>query len=74
MISDIETKTNGMKALVDNLGMIETKRFIDIMQREPFDYIKWRKNLSQGETLESMNLKAMEYRRKFKQNHIETNN
>ena len=65
MITDTEIKLNGMKALVDNLGLVEAERFIVLIQREPFDYTKWREFLWKGKTAREISSDAMEYRRKM---------
>ena len=67
MITDTEIKLNGMKALVDSLGIVEAERFIVLIQREPFDYTKWRQSLWKGKTLREISAEAMEYRRKMNQ-------
>lgn len=63
MITDTEIKLNGMKALVENLGLVEAERFIVLIQREPFDYTEWRKGLWKGKTVQEISSDAMEYRR-----------
>ena len=44
MITDTEIKSQGMKFLVKNLGIVEAERFIALIQREPFDYTEWKQN------------------------------
>ncbi len=65
MITDTEIRMNGMKALIDNLGLVEAERFIVLIQREPFDYTKWRESLWKGKTVREISAEAMEYRRKI---------
>ena len=46
MISDTEIKIRGLEILSKYLGELETERFIVLLQKESFDYTKWReKNL-----------------------------
>jgi hypothetical protein len=45
MKSDVLIKSEGMKVLAENLGIIEAERFITLVLREPFDYTKWQRNL-----------------------------
>jgi hypothetical protein len=33
----------GMRALINQLGVVEAERFISILLRQPFDYTEWRK-------------------------------
>jgi hypothetical protein len=51
----------GMKVLIEQLGNIETERFVSILLREPFDYTEWRKNnVCVGMTVEEISKEAME--------------
>ena len=66
MISDKEIMERGIKLLEDNLGDIETDRFIaNIMQKgreTPKDYTEWRReNLFKGMTAEEIHAAAIEY-------------
>ena len=42
MKTDIELRSDGMKLLRSQLGLVESERFLTLMLREPFDYTKWR--------------------------------
>ena len=66
MISDKEIMERGIKLLEDNLGDIETDRFIaNIMQKgreTPKDYTEWRReNLFKGMTAKEIHTAAIEY-------------
>jgi len=64
MISDTEIKIRGLEVLSKYLGELETERFIVLLQKESFDYTKWReKNLKEEETIEEISHKAMSYRK-----------
>ena len=64
MISDTEIKIRGLEILSKYLGELETERFIVLLQKESFDYTKWReKNLKEEETIEEISYKAMSYRK-----------
>lgn len=41
-MTDTILKNTGMEILIKNLGLYESERFITLMLREPFDYVKWR--------------------------------
>jgi len=41
------------------LGDIEAERFIALIQREPFDYTKWREGLDEDLTIEEISRRAM---------------
>jgi hypothetical protein len=45
MITDIEIKQRGIKALIADLGNVQAERFITLIIREPFDYTKWQRDL-----------------------------
>ena len=60
MITDTEIRLKGLKALTASLGDIEAERFISIIQREPFDYTKWRQSLDDDLPIEEISIKAME--------------
>lgn len=62
MITDSEIKQNGIKALIEKLGIVEAERFIALIRREPFDYTKWRKNLWKGKTVREISKEAMQFR------------
>jgi len=38
----------GLSALNDKLGLVDTERFIALLNRESFDYTEWRKDMRQG--------------------------
>ncbi len=67
MITDSEIKMSGFEILNRNLGMVETERFIALIQRERVDYTKWRKNIFNGLSGKEISKKAMEF-----QNTLET--
>ncbi|MDL1979288.1 MAG: hypothetical protein LWX52_14555 [Deltaproteobacteria bacterium] len=60
MITDIEIKQRGIKALIADLGNVQAERFISLIIREPFDYTKWQRDLWPDESVEVLSQKAME--------------
>ena len=62
MNSDVVIRSTGMDALIEKLGMVEAERFVMLIQKDNFDYTKWRENLFKDMTLEELSRKAMEYR------------
>jgi len=58
--SDTVIRNEGMKALLDNLGMVEAERFIMLIQKDPFDYTKWQENLFEDMSIEEIHEKAAE--------------
>ncbi len=64
MISDTEIRMRGVQVLAENLGDVEAERFIALIQREPFDYTKWRQGLDEELSIEEMSRQAMTSRKK----------
>jgi hypothetical protein len=63
MKADTEIKMLGLEILNQHLGVVETERFIALIQREKFDYTKWRKNLFAGMSGEEISKRAMEFQK-----------
>ena len=61
MDNTMEIMNKGINCLLQQLGVIETEKFISIINREKFDYTKWREHLFENMTLEEINAKAMEF-------------
>jgi hypothetical protein len=66
MMVDTEIKMLGMEILNRHLGVVETERFIALIQREKFDYTKWRQNLFAGMSGEEISKLAMEFQQNQK--------
>ena len=66
MRTDSEIKMSGFEILSHNLGMVETERFIALIQRERFDYTKWRVNLFNGLNGKEISKRAMELQNTLK--------
>lgn len=64
MITDTEIKLKGLKILAKHLGDVEAERFIALIQREPFDYTKWRQGLDEELSIEEISNKASALRAK----------
>lgn len=64
-MTDTEIKIKGMKTLSKDLGLVEAERFISLIQRDRFDYTKWRQHLFEGMTGDEISKKAMEYVQKL---------
>jgi len=63
MITDIEIKLIGIKALTEALGEVDAEKFISLIMREPFDYTKWQRKLWEGRSVEDISRVAMAQRR-----------
>lgn len=66
MRTDSEIKVSGFEILNHYLGMVETEKFVALIQRERFDYTKWREHLFEGLTGKEISIKAMEFQNKLK--------
>jgi hypothetical protein len=62
MITDTEIRLKGLKILAKYLGDVEAERFIALIQREPFDYTKWRQGLEEDFSIEEISKKVMTLR------------
>lgn len=66
MKTDAMIKKEGFRALKEKLGHVEFERFIVIINREKFDYTKWRKNLFENLPLEELANRAAQYSKSLK--------
>ena len=62
MITDTEIKLRGIQILAEHLGDVEAERFIALIQREPFDYTKWRQGMDEDLSIEEISKRAMTLR------------
>ncbi|MEW5767974.1 MAG: hypothetical protein AB1797_10190 [bacterium] len=62
MITDTEIRLKGLQVLTKYLGDIEAERFIALIQREPFDYTKWRQGLDEDLPIGEISRRAMALR------------
>ena len=63
MMTDTEIRLRGFQVLTEYIGDVETERFVALIQREPFDYTKWRQGLDEDISIEEISKKAMALRR-----------
>jgi hypothetical protein len=54
MKTDTQIRNEGMTALIDRLGPAEAMRFMTLIQREGFDYTKWRQDLFEGKNVDEI--------------------
>ena len=54
MITDTELKLKAYDVLREKLNLVDVERFISIIQKEKFDYTKWRENLFEDMTNEDI--------------------
>lgn len=62
MKTDTVIKQEGMHALIAQLGYVDAERFIVLINKEPFDYTKWRDQYSdENLDVRQLSKKAMGY-------------
>ncbi len=65
MMTDTEIRLKGIQILTDYIGDVEAERFVALIQREPFDYTKWRQGIDKDLSVEEISKKAMSLRTNF---------
>ena len=66
MRTDTVLRCDGMKALAEQLGIVEAERFVALIQREPFDYTEWRQSLFEDVPLDVFLENAQQYSESLK--------
>ena len=61
MRTDNIVRIDAINTLLQNLGEIDTERFICMIKRDTFDYTEWRRELFKGKTIEEIHAMATEY-------------
>jgi hypothetical protein len=64
MMTDTEIRLKGLQVLSAQMGDVEAERFVALIQREPFDYTKWRQDLDGELSIEEISQRAMALRKK----------
>ena len=58
MRTDTIIKRDGLEILKEKLGLVEMEKFISLINRENFDYTKWRENLFENMSIDELADKA----------------
>jgi hypothetical protein len=61
MRTDNVIKREGFSALAERLDPVELERFIVLLNREKFDYTKWRKDLFEDMTIDQISEEAEKF-------------
>ena len=64
MISDFEIMDRGIHCLIEKLGVVETERFVSVINREKFDYTKWQQQKFDNVSSDEFNEAAIRYSEK----------
>jgi hypothetical protein len=67
MITDTELRLQGITVLAQALGSVEAERFVALIQREPFDYTKWRQDKWNDLSIEEISSRAKALRKQDSQ-------
>ncbi|MFH1006375.1 MAG: hypothetical protein V1800_02575 [Candidatus Latescibacterota bacterium] len=59
MITDTELRLQGITVLAKALGSVEAERYVALIQREPFDYTKWRQDKWNDLSIDEISERAM---------------
>jgi len=63
MMTDTELRLQGITVLTQTLGGVEAERFVALIQREPFDYTKWRQDKWNDLSIDEISERAMALRK-----------
>lgn len=61
-MTDTEIRVKGLNALTEHLGTVEAERFVALIQREPFDYTSWQRDLFEERSVEEISRAAQRMR------------
>jgi hypothetical protein len=68
MKSEAVLRSEVMKSLIKNFGLVDAERFIDIIKRDEFDYTEWQKDLWKDKTTTEIHNEAKRYYLEKKEN------
>jgi len=54
MKTEVEIRMQGMQALIEELGLVETERFLAAVIRDRFNYTEWRRRGLSDMTIEAI--------------------
>ncbi len=66
MKTDTLIRNEGMEILTKYLGLVEAERFIMLMQKEPFDYTEWQRDLFNDLSVKELSNLAMKAMKEYK--------
>ncbi len=59
--STMELLNQGMKCLVNGMGLVDAERFVAAVMREKFDYTKWQRDYFDKKSPEQLHTEAVQY-------------
>jgi adenylylsulfate kinase-like enzyme len=66
MRTDNIVRVDAINVLLENLGEVDTERFISMIKRETFDYTEWRRGLFKNKTINEIFVMATEHEKNKK--------
>jgi len=66
--SEAVLRVEAMNLLVENLGLVDAERFVDLIKRDKFDYTEWQRDLWEGKTIDEINEMAIKFQKEKKKN------
>ena len=64
MRTDSVVRIYAITVLLDNLGVLDTERFISMIKRDNFDYTEWRRDLFKDKSIEEIHAMATGHERR----------
>ncbi|MCL2116670.1 MAG: hypothetical protein FWH29_10680 [Methanobrevibacter sp.] len=61
MKSEAVLRSEVMKSLIKNFGLVDAERFIDIIKKDDFDYTGWQGDLWKDKTTAEIHNEAKQY-------------
>ena len=62
-MTDTVLSQSAVKYLVDKFGIVDTERFISLINKERFDYTEWQRDLFDGMTAKEILRAASEWKK-----------
>ena len=62
-MNDKVLEQTAIKCLIDNLGIVQTERFISLVLKEPFDYTNWQQELFSDMSVEELFQAATDWKK-----------
>ena len=63
VMTDTVLSQSAVKCLVDRFGIVDTERFISLINKERFDYTEWQRDLFNDMTVEELFDAATEWKK-----------
>ena len=61
MRTDTIVRIDAINTLLENMGEVDTERFISMIKRDTFDYTEWRRGMFKGKSIEEIHAMATEF-------------